>query len=193
MWNRHNVQKMFINIYRKQKIRNWFKYETFIHLFQLKVIRHEEREAQSFYADFSICPPTPPTTTTITCGTQPQNTGLVSASPESQPSSSEARTPLTEFSQISKSSAHTSGPEIICHPSCISYLGFYFDIWELRIFSACAWTPALMLHLTNPCAKRKVLSLTKPKGKIYKTKSLRHYIAPFKITGLKMIKYSITN
>ena len=28
-----------------------------------------------------------------------------------------------------------------------------------------------MLHLTNPCAKRKVLSLTKPKGKIYKTNS----------------------
>ena len=33
-----------------------------------------------------------------------------------------------------------------------------------------------MLHLTNPCAKRKFLSLTKPKGKIYKTKSLGHYI-----------------
>ena len=32
------------------------------------------------------------------------------------------------------------------------------------------------LHLTNQCAKRKVLSLTKPKGKIYKTKSLDHYI-----------------
>ena len=32
------------------------------------------------------------------------------------------------------------------------------------------------LHLTNPCAKRKVLNLTKPKGKIYKTKSLSHYI-----------------
>ena len=32
------------------------------------------------------------------------------------------------------------------------------------------------LHLTNPCAKRKVLSLTKPKGKTYKTKSLGHYI-----------------
>ena len=31
------------------------------------------------------------------------------------------------------------------------------------------------LHLTNPCTKRKVLSLTKPKGKIYKTKSLDHY------------------
>ena len=32
------------------------------------------------------------------------------------------------------------------------------------------------LHLTNQCAKWKALSLTKPKGKIYKTKSLSHYI-----------------
>ena len=30
--------------------RNWFKYETFF-TFELKVIRHEERETQSFYAD----------------------------------------------------------------------------------------------------------------------------------------------
>ena len=33
-----------------------------------------------------------------------------------------------------------------------------------------------MLHLKNPCVKRKVLSLTKPKGNIYKTKSLGNYI-----------------
>ena len=52
---------------------------------------------------------------------------------------------------------------------------FYFDISEWHILPACAWTPELMLHLTNPCAKRKVLSLTKPKGKLYKTKSLGHY------------------
>ena len=32
------------------------------------------------------------------------------------------------------------------------------------------------LHLTNLCAKWKVLSLTKPEGKIYKTKFLSHYI-----------------
>ena len=32
------------------------------------------------------------------------------------------------------------------------------------------------LHLTNPCAKRKVLSLTKPQCRIYKTKSPSHYI-----------------
>ena len=36
----------------------------------------------------------------------------------------------------------------------------------------------LWLHLTNPYAKRKVLSLTKPKGKIYKTKSLSLYYRP---------------
>ena len=54
--------------------------------------------------------------------------------------------------------------------------GFYFDISEWHILPSRAWTPALMLHLTNPCAKRKVLSLTKPKSKIYKTKSLGYYI-----------------
>ena len=32
------------------------------------------------------------------------------------------------------------------------------------------------VHLTNPCTKRTVLSLTKPKGQIYKTKALRNYI-----------------
>ena len=48
---------------------------------------------------------------------------------------------------------------------------FYFYISEWHILSARAWTPALLLHLTNPCAKRNVLSLTKQKGKIYKTKS----------------------
>ena len=55
---------------------------------------------------------------------------------------------------------------------------FYFDICEWRILPAHTWTPALMLHLTNPCAKWKVLSLTKPKGKICKTKSLSNYITP---------------
>ena len=47
--------------------------------FELKVIQHVERETQSFYADFSICPkpralPSPPL----------QTTGLAPTSPESQ-------------------------------------------------------------------------------------------------------------
>ena len=62
------------------------------------------------------------------------------------------------------------------YPGPIPIWDFYFDISEWHILSACAWTSALMLHLTNPCAKRKVLSLTKLKGKIYKMKSLGNYI-----------------
>ena len=111
---------------------------------------------------------------------------MASASSESQPSSSDAKTQLfrsdagtqlTDFSQI---------PQILrtCFRSMTSFTSpghnpiwdFYFDISEWHMLPASAWTPALMFHLTNPCTKRKVLSLTKPKSKIYKTKSLSHYI-----------------
>ena len=83
------------------------------------------------------------------------------------------------FSNPPKSSAHASGAWRYSHLLVpFPIWGFYFDIceWHILPACACAWTPALMLHLTNPCAKRKVLSLTKPKGKIYKTKSLGYYI-----------------
>ena len=110
----------------------------------------------------------------------PQTTGLISASPESQPSSLDTKTQLTDFSQIlqilrERFRCMTS----FTSPSHNSIWDFYFDISEWHILPACAWTPALILHLTNPCAKWKVLSLTKPKGKIYKTKSLDHYITIF--------------
>ena len=102
---------------------------------------------------------------------------LVSPSSQSRLARSETGTQLTAFSQISESSAHTIGAWR--HPRSLVTIpiwDFYFDISEWHILSARAWTPALMLHLTNPCAKRKVLSLIKPKGKIYKTKYLRNYI-----------------
>ena len=107
-------------------------------------------------------------------GARSAQSRLASPSSESQHSSSKARTQLTAFSQIS---AHASGAWR--HPNTLVSIpiwDFYFDISEWHILSARTWTPALMLHLTNPCAKQKVLSLTKPKGKIYKTKSLGNYI-----------------
>ena len=109
-----------------------------------------------------------------THGARSAQSRQASPSSKSQPSSSEAGTQLTAFSQIS---AHASGAWR--HPNTlvpIPIWDFYFDISEWHILSARAWTPTLMLHLTNPCAKQKVLSLTKPKGKIYKTKSLDNYI-----------------
>ena len=109
-----------------------------------------------------------------THGARSTQSRLASPSSESQPSSSEVGIQLTAFSPIS---AHASGAWR--HPNTlvpISLGEFYFDISEWHILSARVWTPALMLHLTNPCTKWKVFSLTKPKGKIYNTKSLRHYI-----------------
>ena len=107
-------------------------------------------------------------------GARSAQSRLASPSSENQTSSSEAGTQHTAFSQIS---AHASGAWR--HPNTpvpIPICDFYFDISYWHILSARAWTPALMFHLTNPCAKRKVLRLTKPKGKIYKTKSIGNYI-----------------
>ena len=102
---------------------------------------------------------------------------LASPSSESRLSRSEAGTQLTAFSQIPKSSALAFCAWRHSHTLVqISIWDFYFDISEWHILSARAWTPALMFHLTNPCTKRKVLILTKPKGKIYKTKSFCNYI-----------------
>ena len=102
---------------------------------------------------------------------------------ESQPSSSDGKTQLTDFSQIS---VHASGAWHHSHPAVtFSIWSFYCNIPEWHVCSVRTWTPALMLHLTNPCAKWKVLSLSKPKGKIYKTKSLGHYITvlPLRVDG----------
>ena len=93
------------------------------------------------------------------------------------------QTQLTDFSQIPKIlRARLRCLDVIYIPLVTSSIwDFYFDISEWHILPVRAWTPVLMLHLTNPCAKWKFLSLTKPKGKIYKTKSRGHYITVLKI------------
>ena len=97
---------------------------------------------------------------------------LALPSSESQLPRSEAGTQLWLFPNLKILS-----PRFRSHPLVpIPIWDFYFDITEWHILSARVWTPAFMLHLTNPCTKRKVLILTKPKGKIYKMKSLCHYI-----------------
>ena len=142
------------------QIRNFFYYLWVKKFFDIR------REAQSFYADFSICPHS---------RVAPVAHKFVWPRPGLHLNS-------LIFLKSPKSSAHASGAWRHSHPwVTFSYLGFYFDIREWRVLPACAWTPALMLHLTNPCAKRKVLSLIKPKGKIYKTKSLGHYITKIRL------------
>ena len=126
----------------------------------LKVFRHKERDTP----DFSICPKP--------CAHPPK----ASASKRKSPFffRRQDSTPLTFFKSPKTLRAHFRCMTSFTSPSPI--WDFYFDISEWHILRARTWTPALMLHLTNPCTKRKVLSLTKPKGRIYETKSLGHYI-----------------
>ena len=91
--------------------------------------------------------------------------------PRRSTSSSDAKIQPTVFSQIS---AHTSGHDVIHIPrSYFSIRGFYFDISEWHSRS----------------------SQTKPKGKIYKTKSLGHYITLLQVRVdlgvMAMKRYSI--
>ena len=154
-----------------QNSRNWFRYETFIHLFEFKSFSTWGERDTIFLCWLLLHHQL---STQPTHGARSAQSHLASPSSESQPSSSEAGTQLTAFSQIS---AHTSGAGR--HPNTLVSIpiwDFYFDISEWHILSACVLTPALMLHLINPCAKQKVLSLTKPKGNIYKTKPLGNYI-----------------
>ena len=141
----------------------------------------------------------------------PQTTGLASASSEHRLSSScvESQLQLTQptrgarsaqsrltsrrsesqltvvfFFQISHILS-ASGHDIIHVPGPI-FLSGVFIVISLFVTSTRTRvnTSAQCVHLTNPCTKRKVLSLTKPKSKIYKTKSLCNYIT----TRLILIK-----
>ena len=142
--------------------------------FELKVFRHEERETQSFYADCFYIVSSQPNQRAA-----PVAHKFVWPRPALNLDSLVQRQELNSllFLKSQKSSAHDYGAWRHSHPLVlIPIWDFYFDISKWHIFTARVWTPALMLHLTNPCTKRKVLILTKSKGKIYKTKSLRHYI-----------------
>ena len=175
MWNRHNVHKMFINIYRNPKTRNWFRYETFIHLFEFKGFSTwGERDTISLcwlllHRQLSTQP---------TRGTRSAQIRLASPSSESRLSRSEAGTQLTAFSQILK----ILSPRFRCMTSLISpglnsSLGFLFwYLWMTHPLRARANTCAHICTLLTHALNRKVLILPKLKGKIYKTKSLRNYI-----------------
>ena len=177
MWNRHNVHKMFINIYRNPKTRNWFRYETFVHLFEFKGFSTWGERDTNFlrwlllYHQLSTQP---------TRGARSAQSRLASPSSESRLSRSEAGTQLTAFSQIPK----IFSPRFRCRTSFTPpgpnfYLGFLFwHLWMTHPLRARVNTCAHVCTKLTHAPSRKVLILTKPKGKIYKTKSLRNYISP---------------
>ena len=148
MWNRHRESKNT----KLYEIGSGMKLLfTFL---SLKVFRHEERETVSFYADcFYI----------VRC--QPNQ--------RAAPVAHKLWKSTFFFRGGNSTNCFSSNlsPRFRCvtspkYPVPILIWDFYFDISEWHILSVRAWTLALMLHLTNPCTKRKVFSLTKPKGKI---------------------------
>ena len=99
MWNRHNVHKKFINIYRNSKIRNWFRYKTFIHLFEFKGFSTWGERDTIFLCWLLL---QRQLSTQPMRGARSAQIRLASPSSESLLSHSEAGTQLTAFSQFSK-------------------------------------------------------------------------------------------
>ena len=139
-----------IDIWNTRHSRNWFRYETFIHLFEFKGFL-TWGEGNTIFLCWMLLHRQ--LSTQPTRGARSAQIRLASPSSECRLSRLEAGTQLSAFSQIS---AHASGEWRHSHPLVpIPIWDFYFDISEWHILSACAWTPALMLHLTNPCTEAK--------------------------------------
>ena len=163
------IRKTFTNVYKHIGIRKHSKLVQgtkllFTFLSSRFFDMRRERHTISFYVDFSISPHYvwPP----------PQTTGLASASSENRLASSRLESQLTAFFSYSKILSPAYGHDVIHVPSLISYLGILlWHLWLSHPPCARVNTCTECVHLTNPCTKRKVLRLTKPKGKIYKTKN----------------------
>ena len=131
-----------------RKTRNDFSVQVrnFLLPLSLKVLRHKEREAQYFYPGFFICTP----------------------SVRHQPKASASQRKSTVFPEagfISTNWLFQNLPKSSAHFRCVTS----FALASLRFPSraivtslsdtsallALAWTPVLMLHLTNPCTEPK--------------------------------------
>ena len=128
--------------------RNWFRNETFIHLFEFKGFLTWGVRDTIFLCWLLLYHQLSTQPTRGTCSAQSRL-----ASPSSEVNL------LLLRQELNSLLFHIPGPPPIWD--------FYFALSEWHILSAYAWTPALKLYLTNPFTKRKVLNLTKLKGKIY--------------------------
>ena len=137
-----------------RKTRNDFSVQVRIVLvpLSLKVLRHKERGTIFLFWLYLLIPQH--------VWHPPRRSPWAS---ESQPSSPEAGLISTRclvstnwlFQNLPKSSARFRCVTslALCNP--VSDLGLLWYLWVTRPLCACAWTPILILHLTNPCAEPK--------------------------------------
>ena len=101
----------------------------------------------------------------------PQTTGLASAGSENRLASSKPKSQLTAFFSNPKILS-ASGYDVIHVPSPISSLGFLlWHLWLSHPPRTRVNTCTQCVHLLTHALSREVLSLTKPKCKIYETKN----------------------
>ena len=159
------VHRMFTNVHKHRNPKNTETITTFFFFFgsgtkplftflSWRFFDHEERETTiPFYADFSIRPPL-----------QTNWSGL-----------GELRK-LTCFVQAQISTLFFFSNSQILSPSLRAWRHSrtrFFLLWHLWLSHpprARVNSCTQCVHLTNPCTKPKVFSLTKQKDKIYKTK-----------------------
>ena len=145
MWN---VHRMSLKIeHRNLEIRKtlddfFVQVWNFLLTLSLNVLGHKEREAQSFYSGFFICP---------------QHVWHREQAKANRLLPKQVSTLLTDFFKISQKSS----ARFRCVASfALASLRFpsraivtsLSDTFALRTHK---WTPVLMLHLTNPCAEPK--------------------------------------
>ena len=145
-------------------------------------LRHEERETQLFM------PTVRPTLNSLTQPTRVRTLQSTNSTGLAQVRKINTLRPASNLYtqllfKITKNPSPTlPGMTSFTSPVHFPIWGFYCDICDCHILPARAWTPALMCAPTHALS-RKVLSLTKPKDKIHKTKndnikkiSFRNYI-----------------
>ena len=134
-------------------------------------IWHEERETQFFYADCLSIVSSQLTQPTRLRTPQSTNwTGLAQVRKINSLRPSSNLNSLLFFKITKNPSLSLPGMTSFTSPVPFPIWGFYFDICDCHILPTRTWTPALMSAPTH-AVTRKVLSLTKPKDKIYKTKN----------------------
>ena len=117
---------------RKTRKDFFVQVRNFLLPLSLKVLRHKEREAQSFYSDFFICP--------ISCDTCPRPPRAST----SQPSRPVSSLNSTNFFKISQNPLRASGAWRHSHSlASVSHLG-YCDISE---WHACSEVGVSESHL----------------------------------------------
>ena len=134
-----------------RKTRNDFfvQVRTFLLPLSLKFLRHKERG--TIFLFWLFHPPHPANT----CGTR--HKGLREQAKTNCLPPRRVSSQLTDFFKISQNPPRASGAWRHSHSLApVSHLGILWHLWVTRPLCARAWTPVLMLHLSNPC--------TEPKG-----------------------------